>query len=109
MKWISLFLAIAIFGGVAAIVAGAVQGSVTACASPLATNNANGVCVNSTGQVQAGLGGHTAEYNATTNGLSGILNFTTQLGSAGTIAGLSVLVLAAVMILGYFGYRRNLR
>ena len=79
MGWIGLFLGLAIFGGIAAVVAKAVRDTQTA---------------------------NSAAYNASNNGLTAIVNFTSQLGSAGTIAGLSVLVLAAVVILGYFGYKR---
>lgn len=80
LGWIALFLAITIFGGVSAVVAGAVRDTQTA---------------------------NTAAYNASNNGLTAIVNFTSQLGSAGTIAGLAVLVAAAVMILGYFGWTRG--
>lgn len=79
LGWIGLFLAITIFGGVSAVVAGAVRDT---------------QAVNS------------YAYNASNNGLVAIVNFTAQLGSAGTIAGLAVLVAAAVMILGYFGWRQ---
>ena len=79
MGWIALFLGLTIFGGIAAVVAGAVRDTSVA---------------------------NSAAWNASNNGLTAIVNFTAQLGSAGTIAGLSVLVLAAVVILGYFGYKR---
>ena len=79
MGWIALFLGLAIFGGIAAVVAQAVRDTSTVS---------------------------TSAWNASNNGLLAIVNFTGQLGSAGTIAGLSVLVLAAVVILGYFGYRK---
>ena len=79
MGWIALFLGLAIFGGIAAVVAGAVRDTQTSGSSA---------------------------YNASNNGLLAIVNFTSQLGSAGTIAGLSGLVLAAVVILGYLGYKR---
>lgn len=109
LTWIGLFLALAILGGVGAVVIEALQDSVQTCSDATAIyNTTSGVCMDPANTSNA-LGGTSAQYNATQNGLIGVVNYTNQLSSAGTIAGLSILVLAAVMILGYFGWRRNLR
>jgi len=76
-KWVGGFIGLGIFASVGAVVVAAVRDTQTS---------------------------GTTAYNASDAALSGIGNLTTQFGSAGTIAGIAAIVLAAVLILGYFGF-----
>lgn len=76
--WISTFLTVGIFAAIAAVVIGAVRDT------QVSTSTA---------------------YQAANNSILAVGNLTGQLATAGTIAGISVIVLAAVVILGYFGFR----
>tara|TARA_R100000306_G_C4373017_1_gene140803 strand:+ start:1719 stop:1979 length:261 start_codon:yes stop_codon:yes gene_type:complete len=80
-KWIAGFLSLGIFTTVSAVVIGAIRDT----------------------QVT-----DSAAYNASDNSLTAVGNITAQFGTAGTLVGLGVLALAAIVIVGYFGMgRRN--
>ena len=74
-KWVAGFLSLGIFAAIAAIVIGAVRDTQTASS---------------------------AAYNASNNALTAVGNLTTQFGTAGTLVGLGILALAAIMIMAYF-------
>ena len=82
VSWITTFLTVGIFASIAAVVIAAVR------------------------DTQAS---NSTAYVAANNSITAVGNLTTQLGTAGTIAGISVIVLAAVVILGYFGFRGQMQ
>lgn len=86
--WVSTFLTVGLFAAVSAIVIAAVRD----------TQQVYNVAGNSST-------GTTIAYASANNSITAVVNLTNQLGTAGTIAGISVIVLAAVVILGYFGFR----
>lgn len=55
-----------------------------------------------TSSFQSTLTANTAEYNATTNGLTGILNFTTQMPTVGTVLGVALIIVAVVGAFAFF-------
>jgi hypothetical protein len=79
-KWVAGFLSLGIFAAIAAIVIGSVRD----------TQDLD-----------------TAAYNASNNALSAVGNLTTQFGTAGTLVGLGLLALAAIVIVGYFGFGKR--
>ena len=79
-KWVAGFLSLGIFAAIAAIVIGAVRDTQTA---------------------------QSAAYNASNNALTAVGNLTAQFGTAGTLVGLGILALAAIVIVGYFGMGRR--
>ena len=79
-KWVAGFLSLGIFAAIAAIVVGAVRDTQT---------------------VDSGA------YNASNNALTAVGNVTTQFGTAGTLVGLGILALAAIVIVGYFGFGKG--
>ena len=76
-KWVAGFLSLGIFCTVAAVVIGAIRDTQVADSSA---------------------------YNASNNALTAVGNITTQFGTAGTLVGLGILALAAIVIVGYFGF-----
>jgi len=76
-KWVAGFLSLGIFASIAAIVVGAVRDTQTT---------------------------DSVSYNASNNALSAVSNVTTQFATAGTLVGLGILALAAIVIVGYFGF-----
>ena len=79
-KWVAGFLSLGIFTAIAAIVVGAVRDTQTT---------------------------DSTAYNASNNALSAVSNVTTQFATAGTLVGLGILALAAIVIVGYFGFGRR--
>jgi len=79
-KWVAGFLSLGIFAAIAAIVIGAVRDTQTTSS---------------------------AAYNASNNALTAVGNLTAQFGTAGTLVGLGILALAAIVIVGYFGMGRR--
>ena len=79
-KWVAGFLSLGIFASIAAIVVGAVRDTQTT---------------------------DSVSYNASNNALSAVSNVTTQFATAGTLVGLGILALAAIVIVGYFGFGRR--
>ena len=97
-KWVAGFLSLGIFASVAAVVLSSVQ----TAASPCSTGTlSGGFCVNSTGGI---LTSTSAQHNITGNALGAVGNMTAQFGTAGTLVGLGILALAAIVIVGYFGF-----
>ena len=74
-KWIYGFLGLGVFAAIGAIVISSVRDTQTS---------------------------GTVAYSAANNSLTGVSNLTAQFGTAGTLAGLGVLALAAVVIMMYF-------
>jgi len=97
-KWVAGFLSLGIFVSIAAIVLSSVQEAVVACSSGTLSG---GACVNSTGGFVTAT---SAQYNITGNALTAVGNVTSQFATAGTLVGLGILALAAIVIVGYFGF-----
>ena len=101
-KWVTGFLSLGIFAAVAAIVLVSVQSATTACETTgTILNTTTKTCVNVSAQSQT-LTGTSLQYNATGGAIDGVVNLTAQFGTAGTLVGLGILALAALMILAYF-------
>lgn len=106
-QWIYGFLTLGIFGAIAAVILTSIQSAVTQCAADNSTFNASqGLCVNASNSSIL-TGSFTAQYNVSGDGTSAILNLTNQFGTAGTLVGLGIVALAAIVIVGYFGFGKN--
>ena len=78
-KWIAGFIGLGIFASLGAIVIASVRDTQTA---------------------------NSASYNASNNALTAVGNVTAQFGTAGTLVGLGVLALAALIVMSYFRGRQ---
>ena len=101
-KWVTGFLSLGIFATVAAVVLVSVQDAATACETAgTVLNTTTSTCVNVSAQSQT-LTGTSLPYNATGGAIDAVVNLTAQFGTAGTLVGLGILALAALMIMAYF-------
>ena len=101
-KWVTGFLSLGIFAAVAAVVLVSVQSATTACETAgTILNVTTKTCVNVSAQSQT-LTGTSLTYNATGGAIDAVVNLTAQFGTAGTLVGLGILALAAIVIMGYF-------
>lgn len=106
-KWLYGFLSLGIFAMIAVVILTSVRTSVTVCGRADAVLNSTiNQCVNSTMQ-NTTLGSFTHQYNISTDGANAVINLTNQFGTAGTLVGLGILALAAIVIVGYFGFGKD--
>jgi len=106
--FLKMFLVLGILASLGVIVLASVQGGLSnaqACGQADA-EVVSGACVNVSNNSQS-LGSLTVAYNSSQSSQDGVLNLTSQFDSAGTIAGIAAIVLAAMLILGYFGFGRR--
>jgi hypothetical protein len=99
--WIVGFLSLGIFAAICSVILSSVQSSLVVKCTGNATMNITGTCVDPVNNSIA-VGTTSAQYNVTNAALTGNLNLTNQFGTAGTLVGLAILALAAILIVSYF-------